>query len=60
MRELTGGIYFGDKGRDGPPDNRGAYDECRYSETEVRRIAIKALPPASSHKVAHLLLVQIK
>ncbi len=38
MRELTGGIYFGKKGR----DNLGAYDECRYSEEEVRRIAIKA------------------
>ena len=38
MRELTGGIYFGKKGR----DNLGAYDECRYSEAEVERIAIKA------------------
>ena len=34
MRELTGGIYFGTKGR----DNLGAYDECRYSEAEVERI----------------------
>lgn len=38
MRELTGGIYFGHKGR----DEQGAYDECRYSEAEVERIAIKA------------------
>jgi len=38
MRELTGGIYFGKKGT----DNLGAYDECRYSEAEIRRIAIKA------------------
>jgi len=46
MRELTGGIYFGDKGR----DERGAYDECRYSEEEVRRIAIKAFDLAQSRR----------
>lgn len=46
MRELTGGIYFGDKGR----DDRGAYDECRYSEAEVRRIAIKAFDLAQSRR----------
>jgi 3-isopropylmalate dehydrogenase len=35
VRELTGGIYFGDRGRrDG-----GAYDTCVYSEEEVERIA---------------------
>ncbi|MBC6403359.1 MAG: 3-isopropylmalate dehydrogenase [Hyphomonadaceae bacterium] len=38
MRELTGGIYFGAKGTDG----LGAYDECRYCEAEVERIARKA------------------
>lgn len=46
MRELTGGIYFGNKGR----DNLGAYDECRYSETEVRRIAIKAFDLAQTRR----------
>lgn len=46
MRELTGGIYFGDKGR----DERGAYDECRYSESEVRRIAIKAFDLAMTRR----------
>lgn len=46
MRELTGGIYFGDKGR----DNLGAYDECRYSESEVRRIAVKAFDLARTRK----------
>ena len=46
MRELTGGIYFGAKGR----DNLGAYDECRYSEAEVRRIAIKAFDLAMTRK----------
>src|SRR3954447_15523739 len=35
VRELTGGIYFGDRGRrDG-----GAYDTCVYSEQEIVRIA---------------------
>lgn len=46
MRELTGGIYFGDKGR----DDKGAYDECRYSESEVRRIAIKAFDLAMTRR----------
>jgi 3-isopropylmalate dehydrogenase len=35
VRELTGGIYFGDRGRrDGT-----AYDTCVYSEEEIERIA---------------------
>lgn len=34
VRELTGGIYFGDKGRDGDK----AYDVCAYSVAEVERI----------------------
>jgi len=46
MRELTGGVYFGDKGR----DENGAYDECRYSEAEVRRIAIKAFDLAMTRR----------
>jgi len=46
MRELTGGIYFGQKGR----DTRGAFDECLYSETEVRRIAIKGFELAQSRR----------
>ncbi len=35
VRELTGGIYFGDRGR---ADGR-AHDTCVYSEGEVERIA---------------------
>jgi 3-isopropylmalate dehydrogenase len=35
VRELTGGIYFGDRGRrDG-----SAYDTCVYSDEEIERIA---------------------
>jgi 3-isopropylmalate dehydrogenase len=35
VRELTGGIYFGDRGR----RNGGAFDTCVYSVDEIRRIA---------------------
>jgi 3-isopropylmalate dehydrogenase len=35
VRELTGGIYFGDSGRDGEV----AHDTCEYSAGEVDRIA---------------------
>jgi 3-isopropylmalate dehydrogenase len=35
VRELTGGIYFGDSGRDGDT----AHDDCAYSVTEIERIA---------------------
>ncbi len=46
MRELTGGIYFGDKGRDA----EGAFDMCRYSEAEVERIAVKAFDLAMTRR----------
>ena len=35
VRELTGGIYFGDRGRDGDR----AHDTCEYSVAEIERIA---------------------
>jgi 3-isopropylmalate dehydrogenase len=35
VRELTGGIYFGDSGRDGDT----AHDDCAYSVAEIERIA---------------------
>ena len=35
VRELTGGIYFGDSGRDGDR----AHDTCEYSVAEIERIA---------------------
>lgn len=46
VRELTGGIYFGKKGR----DNLGAYDECRYSEAEIERIAKRAFEMAGTRR----------
>ena len=42
VRELTGGIYFGDSGRDGDV----AHDTCEYSVTEVERIARTAFEAA--------------
>jgi 3-isopropylmalate dehydrogenase len=42
VRELTGGMYFGDRGRREGPGGMEAYDTECYSEMEVRRIAITA------------------
>lgn len=46
VRELTGGLYFGDRGRregglmpDGSPKGIEAYDTEAYSEAEIERIA---------------------
>ncbi len=39
LRELTGGIYFGEKGRrDG---GETAFDNCVYTREEVKRLAVK-------------------
>jgi 3-isopropylmalate dehydrogenase len=42
VRELTGGIYFGDSGRDGD----AAHDTCEYTAAEVERIARTAFEAA--------------
>lgn len=44
FRELTGDIYFGEKGRKN--DNNTAYDLAEYSRYEVERIARKAFEAA--------------
>ena len=44
VRELTGGIYFGDSGRDGDR----AHDTCEYSVAEIERIARVAFDAAKS------------
>ncbi|MCO6361000.1 3-isopropylmalate dehydrogenase [Roseivirga pacifica] len=43
-RELTGGIYFGEKGR----TEDGAYDNCTYSNYEIDRIAHLAFQAAQN------------
>jgi 3-isopropylmalate dehydrogenase len=42
VRELTGGIYFGDSGREGDV----AHDTCEYSAAEIDRIARTAFEAA--------------
>ncbi|HZV73564.1 MAG TPA: 3-isopropylmalate dehydrogenase [Conexibacter sp.] len=42
VRELTGGLYFGARGREGD----GAFDTCVYSVAEVERIARTAFEAA--------------
>ena len=44
VRELTGGIYFGERGRS--DDGEEAYDTMRYSRKEITRIARKAFEAA--------------
>ncbi|AZZ99774.1 3-isopropylmalate dehydrogenase [Pseudoalteromonas sp. R3] len=39
VRELTGGIYFGEKGREGTGPDEAAFDTQRYSRYEIERIA---------------------
>lgn len=46
VRELTGGIYFGEKGR----KDHSAYDVMSYSVAEIERIAIKAFKAAKLRK----------
>jgi 3-isopropylmalate dehydrogenase len=45
VRELTGGIYFGDSGRNGDR----AHDNCEYSVAEIERIA-KVAFEAGAHR----------
>ncbi len=51
-RELTGGIYFGEKGRTAD----GAYDHCAYSNKEIDRIGKLAFE-AAQHRKKNLTLV---
>jgi 3-isopropylmalate dehydrogenase len=46
VRELTGGIYFGDSGREGDR----AHDTCEYSAAEVERIARVAFDAAQGRR----------
>ena len=47
VRELTGGIYFGEKGiKENTPMGTAAYDIEEYAEEEIRRIAVVAFDMA--------------
>ena len=46
MRELTGGLYFGDRKTVEENGELKAYDELTYTETEIRRIAKKGFEAA--------------
>ena len=48
VRELTGGIYFGEKGRKN--DGKTAFDLCEYSDYEIERIARVAFDLAKKRK----------
>ncbi|MCU0308225.1 MAG: 3-isopropylmalate dehydrogenase [Thermoleophilia bacterium] len=46
VRELTGGIYFGARGRREPE----AFDTCVYSREEIRRVAERAFAAAAGRR----------
>lgn len=48
LRELTGGLYFGEKGRTENP--RAAYDTLIYTEEEIRRIVDLGFKTAQSRR----------
>ena len=48
VRELTGGIYFGEKGRNDQNDE--AFDMCRYSRMEIERVLRMAFELAVGRK----------
>ena len=48
FRELTGGLYFGDKGR--TADGAAAHDHCTYSRPEIARIAHLAFRAAAGRR----------
>ncbi len=50
MRELTGGLYFGEKKTETVDGMQVATDTLVYSESEIRRIAIKAFDVAMKRR----------
>ena len=50
IRELVGGIYFGDKVEGSATGMKFARDDCIYSEKDVRRVAVVAFEKARKRK----------
>lgn len=50
VRELTGGIYFGERGSDEDHNGKYAWDQERYSVKEIHRIAEIAFEAAKDRK----------
>ena len=50
VRELTGGIYFGQRGRETGANGEEAFDTERYSEEEIARIGRVAFETARKRK----------
>lgn len=50
VRELTGGIYFGEKKREKTADGETAVDVCAYSTPEIKRICKWAFEAARKRK----------
>lgn len=48
LRELTSGIYFGERGREDNGDT--AFDTCRYTRSEIARLAKKGFEMAMSRR----------
>lgn len=53
VRELTGGIYFGDSGRRDHASGEEAFDEMRYSTEEVARV-VRIAAKAAAERGGHL------
>ena len=47
MRELTGGLYFGERSTEKEGDQMVAHDSMSYSESEIRRIAKRGVDKAN-------------
>jgi 3-isopropylmalate dehydrogenase len=50
VRELTGGIYYGERGRRTSDNGTEAYDTECYAETEIERIGIRAFELAMKRR----------
>ncbi|MET9917251.1 3-isopropylmalate dehydrogenase [Streptomyces sp. NPDC006435] len=53
VRELTGGLYFGDRGREGTGDGQRAHDTCQYTAAEIERVTRVAFELALRRSRAH-------